>query len=189
MATNASHAVAVLEQSYAENVVASPALASPPMTWMGTSLGIAGVHLLIGEGEIAEIVETPAVTAIPGTKAWVMGVAAYMGGLLPIISGDVLFRGRPYAGRVRDFCMVIRRPGFYFGITLSDVERDMKFPLHERDMTASVDEDFARFCLGGFHDGGRFLAVLDIEKLVADSELSDAAAPGRISNEGISDER
>jgi twitching motility protein PilI len=188
MPSLARQAVAMLEQAYADNGVDSPALASAPMTWMGTSLGIAGVPLLVGTGEIDEIVETPAVTAIPGTKPWVMGVAAYMGGLLPIISGDVLFRRRLYAGRVRDFCMVIRRPGFYFGITLSDVERDMKFPLEDRDMQYEVDADFAGFTLGGFHDGDRFLAILDIDSLVADSELSNAAAPAPVSNEEISDE-
>lgn len=177
----------MLEQTYAENSVASPALANAPMSWRGTSLGIAGVPLLVGEGEIDELVETPAVTLIPGTKPWVMGVAAYMGGLLPIISGDVFFRHRPYAGRVRDFCMVIRRPGFYFGITLSDVERDMKFLLEDRDMEYPVDDGFANFSLGGFHDGDRFLAILDIDSLVADSELSNAAAV-LVSNEGINDE-
>lgn len=190
MGSNARQAIAQLEQEYADYAVESPALATAPMTWMGTSLSIAGVPLLVGEGEIDEIIETPAVTPIPGTKPWVLGVAAYMGGLLPIISGDAFFRGRPYAGRVRDFCMVIRRPGFYFGVTLSDVERDMKFPLEDREMDHPVDENFAHFTLGGFHDGDRFLAVLDIEKWVADSELSSAAASGSgsISSEGTSDE-
>jgi twitching motility protein PilI len=188
MSSNARQAVAILEQNYTENGVESPALVSAPMTWMGTSLSVAGVPLLVGEGEIDEIVETPSVTAIPGTKSWVLGVAAYMGGLLPIISGDAFFRRRPYSGRVRDFCMVIRRPGFYFGVTLSDVERDMKFPLEERDMEHPVDENFTEFTLGGFHDGDRFLAVLDIEKWVADSELSSAAASGSVSSEGTSDE-
>jgi len=188
MSSNAQRAVEVLERAYANNGVAPPKLASAPMTWTGTSLGIAGVPLLVGAGEIEEIVETPAVTAIPGTKPWVMGVAAYMGGLLPIISGDVLFRGRPHAGRLRDYCMVIRRPGFYFGITLSEVERDIKFPLEARDMEHPVDEDFARYTLGGFHDGDRFLAVLDIEKLVADSELCNAAMPDTVLKEEVTDE-
>lgn len=188
MSSRAQQAVALLEQAYADNGVASPALAGARATWTGTSLGIAGVPLLIGAGQIDEIVETPAVTMIPATKPWVMGVAAYMGGLLPIISGDVFFRHRPYAGRVRDFCMVIRRPGFYFGITLSAVERDMKFPVEERDMEHPVDEHIAGFTLGGFRDGDRFLAILDIDKLVADSELSNAAAVGPVSNEEKVDE-
>lgn len=188
MSATARQAVESLERAYAANGVASPALASAPMMWTGTSLGIAGVQLLIGAGEIAEIIETPAVTAIPGTKPWVMGVAAYMGGLLPIISADVFFSGRAYTGRVRDFCMVIRRPGFYFGITLSAVERDMKFPVAERDMEYPVDSDFADFTRGGFHDGDRFLAILDIERVVADNELSNAAVSDQVFSKGINNE-
>lgn len=188
MSSLALQAVETLEKCYVDSGIDSPALASAPMTWTGTSLSIAGVPLLVGAGEIDEVVETPAVTPIPGTKPWVMGVAAYMGGLLPIINGDVLFRRRPYSGRVRDFCMVIRRPGFYFGITLSGLERDMKFPIEDRDMGHQVDPDFVDFTLGGFRDGDRFLAVLDVEKLVADSELSNAAIPGPVSSEEIQDE-
>lgn len=177
-----------LERSYSESAVEAPALASQPMTWVGTAVGVAGVPLLIGAGEIEEIVETPAVTPIPGTKPWVMGVASHMGGLLPIISGDVLFRGRAHVGRVRDFCMVIRRPGFHFGMTLSEVERDVKFPLEQRDMDQAVDADFAEYALGGFHYRDRFLAILDIDKLVAQSDLADAAATGPEVNEGKTDE-
>lgn len=159
------------------------------MSWTGTALAIAGVPLLVGEGEIDEIIETPTVTPIPGTKTWVMGVASHMGGLLPIISGDAFFRRRPYAGRIRDYCMVIRRPGFFFGMTLSDVERDVKFPLEERDMECPVEQDFADFALGGFHYGDRFLAILDVDKLVAHSDLSNAAAPVPVSKEEQIDEQ
>ena len=189
MTGTALQALDELARGQAESGVTSPTVSDARMTWMGTSLGIAGVPLLVGEGELQEIIETPPVTAIPGTKPWVMGVAAYMGGLLPIISGDVFFRGRPYVGRVREFCMIIRRPGFYFGITLSDIERDIKFPVEERDMEYPVDPDFAEFPLGGFHSGDRFLAILDVDKLVADSELANAAASRTAANEEISDEQ
>jgi twitching motility protein PilI len=188
MVSSALQALDELARGQADDGVASPSVSDARMFWKGTSLSIAGVPLLVGEGELEEIIETPAVTPIPRTRPWVMGVAAYMGGLLPIISGDVLFRQRPYLGRVRDFCMLIRRPGFYFGLTLSDVERDMKFPLEDRDMEYPVDPHFAEFALGGFHCGDRFLAILDIDKLVADGELSDAAAQSTVANEEESDE-
>ncbi len=51
------------------------------------------------------------------------------------------------------------------------------------DMEAPVDEDFAPFTLGGFPDGERFLAVLDIDKLIADSDLSNAAADAGATDE------
>jgi twitching motility protein PilI len=165
----------LLHQNYARDAVAPPAYEEKVMYWVGTSLGVAGVALLIGAGELEEVIETPDMAAIPGTKPWVMGVAGHKGGLLPIIDGDVLFRGKSYTGRQREYCMVIRRPGFYFGITLSHIERDIKFPIELRDMDASVDPDFAEYCLGGFHHRDGFCAVLDIEKLLQKSGFSNAS--------------
>lgn len=186
MTSLAIQSLDALERRFREEAVAAPGRAAERMQWVGTCLGIAGTPLLIGEGELEEIIETPNVMAIPGTKPWVLGVGSHMGGLIPIISGDVFFRGRPYAGRVRDYCMVLRRPGFYFGITLSDIERDMRFPVEERDMTQAIEADFAPYAHGGFADGERFLPVLDIEKLIADGDLSNAAANDAESSEDLS---
>jgi twitching motility protein PilI len=188
MGISALQSLELLERINAYDGVTPPAIENDQMRWVGTLLSIAGVPLLVGEGELEEIIETPAVTTIPGTKPWVMGVAAFKGGLLPILSGDVLFRKRPYSGRVRDYCMVVRRPGMYFGITLSDIQRDLKFEIDRRDMNHPVDPDFARFSLGGFVHDGHFLAVLDIDKLVADEELSNASASDNSMMKGKSDE-
>lgn len=165
----------LLQRSFHHDAVRVPEQDEHVMQWVGTSLSIAGVPLLVGEGELEEVIETPATTPIPGTKPWVMGLAAHRGGLLPVISGDHFFRNTPYSGRIRDYSMVIRRPGVYFAMTLSDVERDLKFPIEERDMTQSVDADFREFSLGGFHHEDRFLAVLDIDKLVSDDNLANAS--------------
>jgi twitching motility protein PilI len=188
MGISALQSLELLERINAFDAVTSPAFEDVQMRWVGTSLSIAGVPLLVGEGELEEIIETPAVTAIPGTKPWVMGVAAFKGGLLPILSGDVFFRKRPYSGRARDYTMVVRRPGMYFGITLSDIQRDLKFAIDRRDMNHPVDPDFAKFSLGGFKHDGHFLAVLDIDKLVADDDLSNASASGNSIMKGKSDE-
>lgn len=176
MTSRALQSLELLQRSYEYDAVATPELAAAPMCWVGTSLGIAGVPLLVGEGELDEIIETPSLAPIPGTKPWVMGVAAYRGGLLPVVSGDVLFRQKPYAGRVRDFCMILRHPGCQLAITLSSVEGDLKFPLQERDMKHPIDADLVNYTLGGFKHRDKFLAIFDVEKFVASSELSSAAA-------------
>lgn len=188
MNSPAIQALDALEQRFREQAVAAPLHADQGPQWVGTCIGIAGTPLLVGEGELEEIIETPNVMPIPGTKAWVLGVGSHMGGLIPIISGDVFFRSKLYAGRVRDYCMVLRRPGFYFGITLSSIERDMKFPVQERDMTQAIEADFAPYAAGGFQHGERFLPVLDIDKLIADSDLSNAAANQADSSEDRSDD-
>ncbi len=172
-----------LEESYALQAVPAPVFENREMYWVGTFLSVATVPLLLGEGELEEIIETPACTPIPGTKSWVLGVASHKGGLIPVICGDVLFRKVPYSGRPREYCMVVRRPGYHFAVTLSHIERDIKFPIAQRDMEQAVDPDFADYCLGGFHYGDKFLAVLDIDKLVADSGLANAAATNSVSTE------
>ncbi len=183
MNSPALQALDALERRYASEAVAAPVQSHQRNDWVGTSLGIAGVPLLVGEGQLQEIIETPRVMAIPGTKPWVMGVGSHQGGLIPILSGDVFFRKRPYSGRPREFCMVLRRPGFHFGITLSALERDMKFPVEQRDMERAVDPDFAAYTVGGFADGERFLAILDIDSLIADSDFANAAANEAGTNE------
>lgn len=183
MELSAARSLDLLQSSYSFDGVWVPSEDSAVMQWVGTSLGIAGTHLLVSEGELEEIIETPAVAPIPGTKPWVMGVGPYKGGVLPIVSGDVFFRGKAYQGRPREYCLVLRRPGMHLGITLSSVERTLKFPVEQRDMHGPVDAAFADFTLGGFYSGERFLAVLDVDKLVDNAELADAASGEEISSE------
>jgi twitching motility protein PilI len=188
MSDTAREALELVERLHAYDSADAPSAEELAMSWVGTSVGIAGVSLLIGEGEIEEVIETPPITPIPGTKPWVMGVAAFKGGLLPVFSGDALFRNQPYTGRVRDYTMVIRRPGVFFGITLSHVERDLRLPIEDRIIDHAIDPDFAKFTLGGFMYRGEFLAVLDIDKLVADPEVSDVSAEKVSLKEGKNDE-
>ncbi len=188
MSATTLQALHSLERIYAREAIEPPEPEERRMLWAGTSLSIAGVPLLVGGGEIDAIIETPAVTAIPGTKFWVMGVAAYKGSLLPVFSGDAFFRKTPYAGRPREYCMVIRRPGFNFGMTLSAVESDLKFPIELRDMDCSIDENFAELTLGGYYSGDKLLAVLDIDKLVIDSDFSDASVSESDSTRNMTDE-
>jgi len=173
---SAIQSLELIERLHAYDSVVPPAPVEETLRWVGTSLGIAGVPLLVEAGDIDEIIETPATTRIPGTKPWVMGVAAHRGGLLPVFSGDVLFRQKPYTGRVRDYSMVVKRPGICFALTLSHVQRDLRFPIEERVLDHPVDPDFAPFTLGGFMYIDQFLAVLDIDRLVADEELANASA-------------
>lgn len=188
MNITALQSLELIERLHAYDSVLAPQVEEDTLRWVGTSLSIAGQPLLIESGEVQEIIETPNVTSIPGTKAWVLGVAAFKGGLLPILSGDVLFRKRAYTGRVRDYCMVINRPGMRFGITLSSVQRDMKFPLDARVMNHSIDPDFEQYTVGGFEYQGEFMPVLDIDKLVADEDLANASATKASSSRGKNDE-
>lgn len=187
MNISALQSLELIEKLHAYDSVAAPQVEEEHLRWVGTSLSIAGQPVLIECGEIEEIVETPDVTSIPGTKPWVLGVAAFKGGLLPIFSGDVFFRKRPYTGRMRDYCMVINRSGMHFGLTLSGVQRDLQFSPEARVVDQAIDPDFEPFAVGGFEHEGEFMPVLDIDKLVADEDLSNASAANLSSSRGKND--
>jgi len=165
-----------LASQYAAFSVAAASQPKQVLRWYGTAVSIAGIDVLIGAGELDQIIETPQITPIPGTKHWVMGIAAHKGGLLPILSGDDLFCDSPYTGGRRDYCLVIKRPGVYLAITLSEIQRDLWFKAVDRDMSKKVESSLSRFCLGGFYHQGAFLPVLDIDSLISDADLLDASA-------------
>ena len=179
MNLSAQQALENMQRSYAHDAVSIPAPQEQVTYWVGTHLGIAGIDVLIGEGEIDEIIETPATTSIPGTQPWVMGLAAYKGSLLPIVNGDALLRKDVYDGLVREYTMVIRRPGTLLGITLSQVFGNLKLPIEHHAMDIAIDDDIANYCLGGFPKDGKPIAVLDIQKLITESGLSDASLTHR----------
>ncbi len=53
--------------------------------WSGIGFKIGDLHLVSAVGDVNEILHFPQVTAIPGTKPWVKGMANIRGNLIPII--------------------------------------------------------------------------------------------------------
>ena len=185
--TAAFAALSALQTRYASAGAALPAALTEPDYWQGALVGIAGVPLLVAAGDIEAVIALPALTPIPGTRAWVLGIASHHGGLLPIYCGDGLFGQRLPPGRRREYCLVIRRPGLHVGITLSRVEGNVKLPAAQRDPEQRLDGPLADCCDGGFWQGERFLALLDIGRLIAAGALSDTAArPDAIAEDSAS---
>ena len=78
MAISALQSLELIERLHAYDSVQPPAPENEnSMRWVGTALSIAGVPLLVAEGELEEIIETPTSTAIPGTKPWGAGCSRF----------------------------------------------------------------------------------------------------------------
>ena len=174
--TAAFAALTALQARFASEDFALPPGPPEPEYWRGALVGIAGMPLLVPSADIDAVIAVPALTAIPGTRNWVLGIASHHGGLLPIYCGDNLFGQRLPPGRRREYCLVIKRPGFHAGITLSRVEGNIKLPMAQREPECPLGGPLAACCIGGFRQGERFLGLLDISRLVTDGALSDTAA-------------
>ncbi|MDO8860087.1 chemotaxis protein CheW [Haliea sp. E1-2-M8] len=174
--TAAFAALTALQNRYASTGCGLPPALPDPEYWRGGVVGIAGVPLLVAARDIEAVIAVPVLTPIPGTRNWVLGIASHHGGLLPVCCGDSLF-GQPLPpGRRREYCLVIKRPGLYVGITLSRVEGNIKLPMAQRATETRIEGPLAACCDGGFWQGERFLGLLDSSRLATVGALSDTAA-------------
>ncbi|QIB65640.1 chemotaxis protein CheW [Kineobactrum salinum] len=96
--TTALKALGELQERYARCAVELPSPPAPEALWVGVLLEIAGVRLLVAVTDLEAIIETPVTTRVPGTRPWVLGIAAHQGGLLPVFCGDGLFEQRLQGG-------------------------------------------------------------------------------------------
>lgn len=172
-----------LHVRYASSGAALPPRPPEPEYWQGALVSIAGTPLLVSAGDVEAVIAVPTLTAIPGTRNWVLGIASYHGSLLPIYCGDSLFGQRLPPGRRREYCLVIKRPGFHAGITLSGVEGNIKLPVAQREPECRIEGPLAACCDGGFCWGERFLGLLDISRLATAPTLLDTAARSAASAE------
>ncbi len=169
-------ALQALHQRYAQRAPVLRPVAAEEPTWSGAAIGVAGVPLVIAHGDVDTVIALPPLTRIPGTRNWVLGVAAHQGELLPVFCGDTLFAERLSPGRRREYCLVFRQPGLLFGVTLSHVRGNITLPLAERSSAMPLEGLLAECCDGGFQRGEEFLGLLDGARLLASGALADTSA-------------
>ena len=72
MAISALQSLELIERLHAYDGVAPPKRENEGrMQWVGTFLGVAGVPVLVGEGELAEVIETPP-SPVPRPGCWAL---------------------------------------------------------------------------------------------------------------------
>ncbi len=67
------------------NAFGLPKLEEQQASWSGVAFILRGVRYLAPLDEVAEIIDLPASSKVPGAKHWVVGIANVRGVLLPIM--------------------------------------------------------------------------------------------------------
>ena len=99
-----------------------PQQAPPVGRWAGLLFRVSELHLLAALDQIAEVLSVPSdLTALPGTKDWVLGVANNRGTLLPIFDLAALTNGGVPTRRDADRVLVVRQEGAPCGLVVSEV--------------------------------------------------------------------
>lgn len=143
--------------------------------WNGVFFRLRGFELIVPIDHVAEIVDMPPVSSIPGVKPWVLGLANMRGNLLPVIdlgrfvfSDDVAAQGR---------LLVTRLAGSVVGLRVDAVYGMRHFWVDQQAETVpELPQPLQMYVSAAYHDQDRVWPVFNAQTLTANPEFQDAAA-------------
>lgn len=144
--------------------------------WRGIGFRV-GQHRFLGSiKEIGELLVMPTLTMVPGTRAWVLGVANVRGNLVPIMDlNQFLFATRTQQTD-RSRVVLVRQPGTAIGLLVDEVLGQRSLVEEQRDeMQEEQDERLQSYVVGNIQLGEQRWGIFSMASLIEASEFQQAA--------------
>ncbi len=147
-------------------------------TWEGVLFSVGGRVLVSPLGEVKEILNYPsAMTKVPGTKAWVSGIANIRGTLLPVIDMQSFLVGRATIPGRRSRVLVVDHEGAFSGLLVDQTVGIRHFsPSAKSTAAVSLPEEMQRFITYTYEADGDVWPVFSMQRLAEDADFQFAAA-------------
>ena len=155
-----------LDRRSRQYAVGLPLQIEAKKTWSGVAFRLADTHLVTPLSEMREILTYPELSAVPGARPWLKGIANVRGNLLPIIHlQSYLGRQATVIGR-RSRVLVVKHEGIFAGLIVDEV-LGMKHFVEEEFTTKVVSDDGPRDYLdGAYIQEGQHWEVFNVQRLV-----------------------
>lgn len=150
--------------------------------WTGLAFQLGDEHYLAPRADVREVMESPAVTRVPGARPWLVGIANVRGELLPVVDLARLVTGQPVRRSESSRVIVLNDDAVAAGFLVDGVAGFRSFlpedQRHELAATPARDEDtdadIETFVLGAFVRDGSAWRVFSLRKLAAAPVFRDA---------------
>ena len=159
-------ALADYERRSLAHAAGLPEQIEAPGLWRGIGFRIGAHYLVSSINEVNEILTLPALTIVPGTRGWLLGVANVRGNLVPVIDLKQYLEGERTQITDTSRVLVVRQSGGSVGLLIDEVLGQRSFSEEQRaDAVGEEDERYGRFVgekypLGDVHWGQFSMAVL-----------------------------
>jgi len=159
-------ALADYERRSLAHVAGMPEQIEAPGLWRGIGFRIGQRYLVSGINEVNEILTPPALTIVPGTRAWLLGVANVRGNLVPVIDLKQYLEGERTQVTDSSRVLLVRQAGGSVGLLIDEVLGQRSFSEEQRaEAIGEDDERYGRFVgekypLGDVHWGQFSMATL-----------------------------
>ncbi len=144
--------------------------------WRGIGFRVGARFLLVSVTDIDELLAPLPLTVVPGTQAWLAGIANVRGNLIPVVDlGGFLFGTHT---RMTSRCrwIVTRQQGNNVGLLVEEVTGQQMLGSEQLDNTqAEHDESLARFVSAVVDLDGRQVGVFETGRLVRAPDFLKAA--------------
>ncbi|BBD80101.1 chemotaxis protein CheW [Aerosticca soli] len=148
-----------------------------PGLWRGIGYRVGARSLASGIEEISELLAVPAITPVPGTQPWMLGIANVRGNLVPVIDlARFLFDMRTTPGE-RSRLLVVRQGGGAVALLVDEVYGQRTVDETQRQTSVAEDDPrLARFVERRVQVDGQELALFSMSRLVRAPDFRQAAA-------------
>ncbi len=165
------------EQRSLAHVAGLPEQLDAPGLWRGVAYRIGSHRLASGFGEVVEILSMPALTPVPGSQPWMLGVANVRGTLLPVVDLKQFLEGERTVLHEGQRVLVVRQPGGDVAVTIDEMYGQRSFVDAQGIDVAPVSEGrYAHFIERAYHINDQDWGVFSLERLARTPEFRQAAA-------------
>jgi twitching motility protein PilI len=134
-------------------------------------------HFVSIIAEVNEILTTPLLTAVPGTRRWLLGVANVRGNLVPIIDLRDFIEGERSVITEASRVLVVRQHAGSVGLLIDEVLGQRSFSEEQRAKAiGEADERYQRFVGENLQLGDVLWGLFSMATLVRAAEFQQGSA-------------
>ncbi len=145
--------------------------------WSGIAFALGGHHLISSIDAVAEVLQLPEYSKVPGARRWMCGVANVRGNLVPIVDlNDFLF-GRQTERRETTRMLIAKHEGGGVGLIVDAVEGQKHFLESDLEpVPENLENPLPALVSGAYSLGDSQFGVFDMIRLVHSPSFMRAAA-------------
>ena len=174
-----SEALAILSDIQAatfRNAAQLPLKESAQPEWQGIGFQLGGMRLVSPMGEVNEILKVPKITALPGVKSWLLGIANVRGRLMPIVDLHEYLNMTPTLPLAQWRVLIVESDELIAGLVVEQslgIQHFLEGSYEEADGDGL--ESLAPYVKGAFRHGGRVFFEMALSAILRDEKFFEVA--------------
>jgi len=145
--------------------------------WSGVGFRLGDMHLVAPLDQVTEVLHCPELTAVPGTRKWLKGVANVRGNLVTIVDLPEFFGKKPVQLDPGSRLLVMNVEGLHTALLVDEVFGLRHFDEdEERQELAGMDDPAGAYLSGAFFKDNVLWGVFDMKALADSASFLSVAA-------------